>query len=68
MIKRIATLVFCAISAQFFYSQQGYWQQKVVYNMDIDFNDELHQFSGHQEIVYTNNSPDKLDKVKLERE
>ena len=63
MIKRIAILVFCVISAQVFYSQQGYWQQKVVYNMDIDFNDELHQFSGHQEIVYTNNSPDKLDKV-----
>lgn len=42
---------------------QSYWQQKVSYTMDIDFDDSKHQFKGTQKLVYTNNSPDALDKV-----
>ena len=42
---------------------QSYWQQKVSYTMDIDFDDTKHQFKGTQTLVYTNNSPDELDKV-----
>ncbi|MDB4088504.1 M1 family metallopeptidase [Flavobacteriales bacterium] len=42
---------------------QSYWQQKVSYTMDINFDDNKHQFKGTQKIVYTNNSPDELDKV-----
>ncbi|MGB1041506.1 MAG: M1 family metallopeptidase [Flavobacteriales bacterium] len=42
---------------------QSYWQQKVSYTMDIDFDDSKHQFKGKQKIVYTNNSPDELTKV-----
>ena len=45
------------------YAQQGYWQQQANYQMNIDFDAEKHQFQGKQKLVYTNNSPDVLDKV-----
>lgn len=38
----------------------GYWQQEVDYKMEIDMDVKTHQFSGTQELVYTNNSPDTL--------
>ncbi len=44
-------------------SQHGYWQQKVDYEMDIVFDHEKHQFSGKQNLVYTNHSPDTLNRV-----
>ncbi len=40
-----------------------YWQQHVDYKMDIDMNVNNYQYSGKQELVYTNNSPDVLNKV-----
>ena len=42
---------------------QNYWQQRVEYAMDIDFNTEIHQFTGLQTLNYFNNSPDTLSKV-----
>ena len=39
------------------------WQQYVSYSMDIDVNAAKHQYAGHQELTYTNNSPDTLFKV-----
>ena len=44
-------------------AQPGRWQQRVEYTMDIDFDVNTHQFSGDQEIVYYNNSPDTLNRV-----
>lgn len=44
-------------------AQNGYWQQRADYTMDIDFDTENHRFNGDQEIFYTNNSPDTLRKV-----
>ncbi len=41
----------------------GYWQQRVDYTMDIDFDVQKHQFKGKQRLVYTNNSPDELHRV-----
>ncbi len=41
----------------------GYWQQHVDYNMDIDMNVNNYQYKGKQKLVYTNNSPDVLEKV-----
>ena len=52
----LATLIQTSISAQ-----KGYWQQHVKYNMEIDMDAKSHQFKGEQELVYTNNSPDKLE-------
>lgn len=40
-----------------------YWQQHVSYEMDIDMNVNNYQYQGKQKLVYTNNSPDVLDKV-----
>ena len=40
-----------------------YWQQHIDYAMDIDVDAEKHQYKGIQKVVYTNNSPDELDKV-----
>ena len=62
-MKQVALIICLAAIGNSFFSQHGYWQQKVVYNMDIEMDVNAHQFSGKQEIVYTNNSPDKLNKV-----
>jgi len=45
------------------FSQYGYWQQKVHYTMDIDFNAKNHRYDGEQRLQYTNNSPDTLHRV-----
>ncbi|MBX2815217.1 MAG: M1 family metallopeptidase [Saprospiraceae bacterium] len=49
-------LMATALSAQ-------YWQQKVDYRMEIDFDVTNHQFEGKQLLVYVNNSPDTLDRI-----
>ncbi len=41
----------------------SYWQQHVNYKMDVDIDVENYQYQGTQKLVYTNNSPDELDKV-----
>ena len=40
-----------------------YWQQHVDYTMDIDVDANNYQYKGKQKLVYTNNSPDELNKV-----
>ncbi len=40
-----------------------YWQQHVDYTMDIDVDVNKYQYKGKQQLVYTNNSPDNLNKV-----
>ncbi|NBG66994.1 M1 family metallopeptidase [Acidiluteibacter ferrifornacis] len=44
-------------------AQTHYWQQEALYKMEIDFDAQMHQFKGTQELVYTNNSPDTLTSV-----
>jgi len=59
-------LLSIAILASFWASAQNntsYWQQHVDYKMEVDMNVENFQYSGTQELVYTNNSPDTLDRV-----
>lgn len=59
--KGFFTLLFVGL-ASLSYSQ-NYWQQRVEYNMDIDFNVDNHQFTGKQTLKYFNNSPDTLNRV-----
>lgn len=59
--KTFLTFLFVAVAS--FSFAQGYWQQRVEYKMDVDFNAENHQFSGTQSLKYFNNSPDTLKKV-----
>lgn len=40
-----------------------YWQQRADYTMEIDVDTEKHQFTGTQKLVYTNNSPDVLNRA-----
>lgn len=40
-----------------------YWQQHVDYKMEIDMDVNSYQYKGKQTLVYTNNSPDVLNKV-----
>ena len=44
-------------------NSDGYWQQRVDYTMDIDMDVNTNQYKGKQKLVYTNNSPDDLNKV-----
>ena len=39
------------------------WQQEVHYTMDIRLHADDHQYTGHQEVTYTNHSPDTLRTV-----
>tara|TARA_B100000787_G_scaffold85056_1_gene62687 strand:+ start:3479 stop:5302 length:1824 start_codon:yes stop_codon:yes gene_type:complete len=41
----------------------SYWQQHVDYKMTINVDEKNNQYSGKQTLVYTNNSPDVLDRV-----
>ena len=41
----------------------AYWQQHVDYKMEIDMDVNSYQYKGKQQLVYTNNSPDVLNRV-----
>ena len=49
-----------SINAQ---NNTGYWQQHIDYTMEVDMNVENYKYKGTQKLVYTNNSPDVLNKV-----
>ena len=40
-----------------------YWQQHVDYKMEIDMDVDTYQYKGKQTLVYTNNSPDVLQRA-----
>ena len=58
----IVVLVFAMVSLQVS-AQSDRWQQRVKYQMEVDFDATKHQYKGTQKLVYTNNSPDTLHKV-----
>ena len=60
-IKKIHVFIFL-----FFYFQSfsnNYWQQRVDYKININFDHEKHQFLGDQNLIYQNNSRDTISKV-----
>ncbi|RTZ07954.1 M1 family peptidase [Flavobacterium bomense] len=46
-----------------FAQNSSYWQQHVDYKMDVTLDVKTYQYTGKQELVYTNNSSDTLRKV-----
>lgn len=44
-------------------SVPGYWQQHVDYKMEVNMDVDRYQYTGKQTLVYTNNSPETLDRV-----
>ncbi|MGJ8743915.1 M1 family metallopeptidase [Polaribacter sp.] len=69
LLLTIAFLFSCAqtknvtLKELFFSKNNVYWQQHVSYKMDIDVDVNKYQYKGKQTLVYTNNSPDDLEKV-----
>ncbi len=61
-MKKIASLIFW-ISAFTNAQNTAYWQQHVAYKMNVALDVKTYLYKGHQELVYTNNSPDTLKKV-----
>ena len=60
-IKKIIFLFFLFSSFQSF--SNDYWQQRVEYKININFDHENHQFLGVQNLIYYNNSEDTITKV-----
>ena len=59
---RYSVLLFCLLGlAQ--HPDPGYWQQEVDYIMDIRMDVDTYKYTGTQELVYTNHSPDTLTRV-----
>lgn len=57
------TLLLSLITLNAFGQGRDYWQQEIAYEMDINVDAVNHQFTGTQEVTYTNNSPDTLRRV-----
>lgn len=56
----LAIFLFGSVTAQ---NNIAYWQQKVDYKMEIDMDVSKWQYEGKQQLTYTNNSPDVLNRV-----
>lgn len=46
-----------------FSQTKGYWQQQADYRMAVNMDVKTYQYTGNQELTYTNNSGDTLKKV-----
>jgi hypothetical protein len=64
-MKKLILFALLATSAAFAQNNPnpGYWQQKVDYKMDVVMDVKTFKYTGKQELVYTNNSPDTLRRV-----
>ncbi|MEO8720470.1 MAG: M1 family metallopeptidase [Ginsengibacter sp.] len=56
-------LIFNFIFLAYVFAQPDRWQQKVKYVMNVDLDVHSNLIKGIQKLEYTNNSPDKLNKV-----
>ncbi|MBT8384161.1 MAG: M1 family metallopeptidase [Bacteroidia bacterium] len=63
MKKYLFITILCCTFSTVQSQTNHYWQQHVDYTMSIDMDVENYQYSGIQKIIYTNNSPDTLQKV-----
>lgn len=63
MYKIFCLLIFLSVSSFGFGQSSCYWQQLIDYNMQINVDDINARYDGKMKLVYSNNSPDVLDKV-----
>ncbi|WP_370390291.1 M1 family metallopeptidase [uncultured Winogradskyella sp.] len=63
MNKLFGFLIGIVCASHGFSQNNGYWQQHVDYKMEIDMDVDKFQYRGKQTLVYTNNSPDTLNRV-----
>lgn len=59
----LTSLFFIAVFFSAFAQNSSYWQQEADYKMNVDVDVKNFQYKGTQELKYTNNSPDTLNKV-----
>lgn len=62
-MQKVLGLIMLMVAVNVANAQNGYWQQRVEYVMDIDMDVNTNQFEGTQTLKYFNNSPDTLTKV-----
>lgn len=63
MKRFLVSILFLSTGLLIAQNNTSYWQQHVDYKMDVDMNVDNYQYTGTQELVYTNNSPDTLNQV-----
>ncbi len=63
MKKFIALSLFITSFSTSFSQSTAYWQQKADYKMEVFMDVKTYQYKGKQELIYTNNSSDTLQKV-----
>ncbi|KAB7528621.1 M1 family peptidase [Flagellimonas olearia] len=64
-MKQLFVFLFAVVTTLTTLSAQNtaYWQQHVDYTMDVNMDVKTYQYTGTQKLVYTNNSPDALNRV-----
>jgi hypothetical protein len=62
-MQKFFWLTIASISSFCATAQQASWQQKADYKIDVQLNHTTHQFAGKETLLYTNNSPDQIDRV-----
>ncbi len=63
MKRLLLSLLFISTGLIQAQNNTSYWQQHVDYTMEVDMNVDNFKYTGTQELVYTNNSPDTLNRV-----
>ena len=61
-MSRLYLLLLLFFSSNYVFSQ-NYWQQAVDYKMFVDVDVKTFKYKGSQRLIYTNNSPDTINKV-----
>ncbi|MEM1259889.1 MAG: M1 family metallopeptidase, partial [Bacteroidota bacterium] len=63
LVNKLIYLLLCGVGTLLAQNNTTYWQQHVDYTMEVDMNVDNYQYTGTQKLVYTNNSPDTLNRV-----
>ena len=63
LVKKIVFVLLFGITSLIAQKNTTYWQQHVDYAMEVAMDVETFQYEGTQKLVYTNNSPDELNRV-----
>ena len=61
-MRNIIALILCLFISNTAQTQ-NYWQQNADYKIKVDVNVKNNKYKGNQEILYTNNSRDTLNKI-----
>lgn len=63
MINKLFSISILLFTTATVAQSDGYWQQKADYKMEISMDVKTYQYNGKQELLYTNNSNDTLNRV-----